>query len=990
MNRKNFLLLVLLGFVFVAYSFATGMESSDSGSGDVHTPDWYETTVRSSFKAGRWEEGKRLLDEGLETYPDVTGLNELAGRYYIHHTRYDDARYYLIKSIRDNNENVQAKTLLVDVEERTKNYSSAICYVNELLEVNPYWRGLWRRKIQLYRKQGNDVEANRLLKRICQIYPEDQQLQADWAAQLDQKLQDQRKNNDKAGAIESLKELVSSNPQNEEYYLQLSNLLIQQGHLEEAKEVAGRGADEIPGSTELIIKKAGILAGEYRYPEAIAYVKESMTRNNSGRLSSFYQGLITDAARAESQRDPYVLYGKVYDQQHSQEALDFMLSTSISRGYDEDALYYISEARKRQGDTPELLYKQYIVNKRLGNVEVANALLYKLYERQPTNTEVADELCRIRIQQASSLMVDGDYAEALPLLQFAAKKAATPDISETAWGKIYACQFQLGRYYEAEAVLDTIKTLYPNRAGYIGKKADLMARRGQTVEALEFLQTAIAQAADETDKMVYTGMYEEIAIPYIKSIMQVGAIRRAYDECRKLLAINPSSADGLHYAINCAGQLNYLADFDAYTQRGRSLYPDDLFFIVKQASIYNRNKSYVRALDLLYPHLVDYSGDSLLINAFSANSETYALDLVKRHLGDSAIVVLDTALVYDRDNRTLLYTKGLAYESMKMYDSAYVYQKFYRPGLEDFQEYRRHMNGLIAEGYKNELTFDYLQGRYGEEDVITSVAQVAYSKKKPNDTYTGRINYAGRDGSADTSTENAADQPGGVGLQLQAEWEHTFNETWRGMANLALANRYFPTIQFNAQATKTLKNDWEAEAHIGFRSIQNYSKTFAWKVDENDASNAAWAFDSWKKTNTSMITIGGGASKTLDPFWLNGKLDVHLLSSNIYFNATVTAKYFPLADGRTSLQALAGVGTAPEASLIDNAFQRSFTKINSVVGFGGSYMFNHHISAGVLGTWHTFYQQTEHRSGTETVFEDYVTTRYRNLFNVDAHVIISF
>lgn len=51
---------------------------------DIHLPDYYDTTVRAAFKRGNWEGGKRLLDEGLKRYPDVSTLNELAGRYYYH------------------------------------------------------------------------------------------------------------------------------------------------------------------------------------------------------------------------------------------------------------------------------------------------------------------------------------------------------------------------------------------------------------------------------------------------------------------------------------------------------------------------------------------------------------------------------------------------------------------------------------------------------------------------------------------------------------------------------------------------------------------------------------------------------------------------------------------------------------------------------------------------------------------------------------------
>ncbi len=107
---------------------------------------------------------------------------------------YDQSRYHLVKAIDDNYNNVNAKHLLVDVEDITeKNYSSAICYVNELLEVNPYWRGLWRRKIELYRKQNNDVEADRLLKRINQIYPNDTILRKDYIYSMEVGYQQMKK-----------------------------------------------------------------------------------------------------------------------------------------------------------------------------------------------------------------------------------------------------------------------------------------------------------------------------------------------------------------------------------------------------------------------------------------------------------------------------------------------------------------------------------------------------------------------------------------------------------------------------------------------------------------------------------------------------------------------------------------------------------------------------------------------------------------------------
>ena len=157
----------MLGCLFLLITSSIGTNN------DPLLPEDYAKIVQEHFANEEWE-------EGLGRYPKVSDLQWLMGKYWHHKKDYDQARYHLIKAIEDNYNNVNAKQLLVDVEENTQNYSSAICYVNELLEVNPYWRGLWRRKIDLYRKQGNDVEADRLLKRINQIYPNDTILRKDY------------------------------------------------------------------------------------------------------------------------------------------------------------------------------------------------------------------------------------------------------------------------------------------------------------------------------------------------------------------------------------------------------------------------------------------------------------------------------------------------------------------------------------------------------------------------------------------------------------------------------------------------------------------------------------------------------------------------------------------------------------------------------------------------------------------------------------------
>lgn len=989
MKNKGCLIMWIVLFVFVASAYAY----NNFFSSDVHTPDYYASNARMLFDAGKWEEGKKYVDEGLKYYPETNDLNELNGRYYYHKEDYDNARYFLIVCVRDNPENVTAKQLLVAVEEKTKNYSSAICYVNELLEINPYWQGLWRKKIGLFRLQGNDVEADRLLKRLHQIYPNDSTVQREYAASLEEKYIRDRKKGDRTASIESLYDLIEVSPYNESYYLALSNMLLQQGNTEEALQVTGRGASAIPGSSALVVKRAGILAGEGRYQEAMAYVKARMRYNRSGTLASFYNGLLSEAAEEARMSDPYVLYGKVYENSKSQEALDYMLNTSLTRGYDEDALYYLAEAKRRRGETKDLLYKEYIVYRRMGNTSKAYSLLSTLASVDSTNADIVDELALNRLHQAGNLISDGLYSEALPYLKAASSKSYDPEIRYSALSKEYACYFEMKKYDDALAALDRMHVLALGdslkNAEYFVKKADILNHQGYTTAALAVLDSVLRDSMDVAVRASYVAAYEEIAVPYIKSLIDEGASFRAYDESVRLLAVNPSNLEGLQYVIGMSDLLGRYDAYDKYVLQARSIYPERTDFIVKQAVTYSRSGEHRRAVDMLRPWLYYYPHNQGIVGAFSENSELLAYGLIKDHEPEAAIAVADTALAFDRDNASLYLAKGTAYESMRQYDSAYYYQMKYSPGVAEAAAFNRHLAGLESRSFKNEIGAEYLRGRYGDADVLTSVATLSYTRKEKDDIFTGRLNYAGRDGSA--AGDDPTDQvPGGVGLQLQASWEHRFSPHWSGSVTAAAATRYFPSLMAGLKAERWFDNDMTIDLHGSYRRINTYSRMFRWE-QENPEAEGVWAFDGWDEHKADLFSAGVGASKTWDRFLLSGKLDGFLLSSHLYANLSAQLKYYPRDDGRTNITLVSSVGTSPEANMIDNAMPGTFDKLNTMVGLGGTYMVNKRLSLGLMGTWHTFYSQLNTRTMLDGGgYIDGITTKYRNLFNINFSLYVHF
>jgi len=339
------------------------------------------------------------------------------------------------------------------------------------------------------------------------------------------------------------------------------------------------------------------------------------------------------------------------------------------------------------------------------------------------------------------------------------------------------------------------------------------------------------------------------------------------------------------------------------------------------------------------------------------------------------------------NNHTILYTKGIAYESMHEYDSAYVYQKYYRPSLTEVTDYNTHMEMLQNKSYTNRVTLSYHQTRRGEEDYLTSIASIGYSYLKKDNTYTATLNYAGRDTGNDS--DGGSYGPGGIGIQGQVEWEHTFNQKMTGMANIAYASRYFPMLMANIKLERLLKNDWSAEIHAGFRQVETNTRTFKWVINE-ETNEGNWAFDKWNTGHKSMLNLGAGITKMWDEFGLNAKADAMLYGSAICYNISILSKYEPFDSRLLDLRASAGLGNSPETSLIDAALPGMYKKINTMVSAGATYFLMRSITLAIDGTWNTFSNALNYRTGTQANPLDDIQYKYKTFFTLNATLILSF
>ena len=118
--------------------------------------------------------------------------------------------------------------------------------------------------------------------------------------------------------------------------------------------------------------------------------------------------------------------------------------------------------------------------------------------------------------------------------------------------------------------------------------------------------------------------------------------------------------------------------FHYYAKMGYEEYIDVPYFAVKQAVSLQQQDRMAEALTIIQPRKQhDEFSNPQLTAAFSGISHEWATQLLKNKNADIALQVIDSALVYDADNKDLLYDKGVALEYLKQFDKAYEFQQRY-------------------------------------------------------------------------------------------------------------------------------------------------------------------------------------------------------------------------------------------------------------------------------------------------------------------------
>jgi len=923
----------------------------------------YAKEINGLFDKGNWEEGKRSLDAGLEKYPKDSDLRMLAGKYFHHRKQYDKARFELRKSLEVNPNNVEAKQILVNVETESGRYSSAICYVNELLEVNPYWRGLWVKKIELYELQGNHVEANRLRRRLSQIYPRDANLKNDFLYSAEVEASEKRKEGKIDDAVLLSKTLVKEQPQNADYYLTLINDFLKAGDRINALAYTERGISQFPGNMSFINKKVGMLAEEKRYDELLSFLQEQKRIGNSAELQRQHSYYLSEAARNAKDKDAGTLYGKILmNNPGDEEAFNYVFNNSMGNHQYDEALRVLNEHRRVRGNSKNLSLKELMVHERMGNTNRAVALTKELFQQYPNDSDIEDAYMKVKINEAKNNMAEENYFAAIEdwneVLRHSHKEDEETD--KVARNAIYNAYMLLGDQNNALNMLSKMIEVEPGNPDLFAKRADVYLKQRRYREALSSYEEALNRA-DEDRRPQYLSGYGEIASAIVKELNEQYRYNDAKEFVKRWLMYDPNNMQALKYAVNLAHITNNPEEMRMYAERGAEAHPNEVFFKVKLAELDGKkDENYPETYEALHKELQASPYHKDLIAAFEIVSESYSRSLIKNKESEKALVVLDTALHYAPESRTLKYMKGVAFEKLQYFDSAHYYQSFYEPAPLELEEFKMQLNYLKYKSHRNEIGLYHLRSRFGDDYTINTISTVEYTRYDNKNTYIGRTNYAGREA--------------GKGIQMQTEWNRAWNEKTRTMINAAWADRFFPKVNLNVSIYRdfNILDGIEAELGVGYRRL-NFQPV---KLIYPDTIMMV------PQPDKNLWNLVVGATKEEGPWRLNVRFNNFLLNGKWLCNLSGTARY-NFAPTRNYLVAMSSVGSSPDVDIIDYPLYNGFSVLNTMVGAGVGRMLSSTISASLLGTWHNYGIDALTNPGVENL-------SYRNLYTLYINLNVVF
>lgn len=931
--------------LFILFSFLCITSNAQWLKKGESSDDLYKE-AKKEIELKHYQKAINLCNKAIDISPKNLDLYLLLGRSFALAGKVDSARLELNYVIQKSPKYKDAYIYLINVEVVACNYAQALEYADMGLKQFPNDREILLKKLDIYNKEGDWIESNKLSEYLFDRYSGDGEIRKIF---LDYKLTLARQYSHR-GYIEIAKRAYESvleqDPLNKEALQAVFALDVRSGNYESSLAYTNRALQSTPNSYEFLLKKISILDAMSRYVEAIAVVEKLLKlfpSNPEVQKLNIY--LRMEAGRYYMNTDPYLQFQAVLDKEpNNRDALNYVINIAYSRGLLNDALSWANVGLKKNPNDRELLTKKMGALEGLKRYGSASNIAETIYKSSPSPAN-KENFVELRTLAAKQYMNDMEYDSSITAL----KSVLFYDHSNiTALNYLTNTYIAQKRYDDALHTIDEALTYYPGDEKLLYKKAGVLESYQKFSDAALISKQLLQKYPDSRPYLV----------AFVEQSLQAGRQSMQYDDfngtvsiLRDVLEKQPDNVDALNYIINIESSFKNFDSAIIYCDQALKYYPDNRDFLLKKSSVYADAKNFPAAYEISgklynnYPYnskirntYVDQllgSGrmymagdklDSALIEFYRglavAPNDTmplfYTINvLIAQQTYDTALALVERGRRLYPNNPFFLMKRAIIYENQLNWNDAWKSADTLSRMTQDPKhlDYARY---LYSRRLKNEIGIFYLRSRIMDttKDQFNSIGTVQYSRRWRRGTITGRVNYAGRFI--------------GTGYQFEAETYYNHSPAWYSFAVAAYSPTtvIFPKLRLGYSLTHAFRKGYEAE--VGIRYLQADSGTIL----------------------SGLVAVG----REINDFYFNVKGYVMNLtrldnSTGLYYAGVLTGRFY--LNNRTEyFSAIAGYGTAPDDFSLNYNLTRSLTYSTVSVGAGYTKVLQYRTSIGIFGSWY--------------------------------------
>ncbi len=899
-----------------------------------------------------------LCNKAKDISPRNLDIHLLLGRAYSLAGKMDSARFELNYVIEKNPKYRDAYIYLVNLESAACNYLQALEYADMGLKYFPIDRDILLKKLDIYIKEGDYMEANKMADYLYERFSNDAYIRSVY---LDFKLTLARQYSHR-GYIEIAKRayeaVLEQDPMNKEAMQAIFALDVRSGNYESSLDYTNRALQATPNSYEFLMKKVSILDAMSRYVEAIEVVEKLMKLyKNNPEVQKLNIYVRMEAGRFFMNTDPYLQFQMVLDRDPgNQEALNYVINIAYSRGLLSDALMWMNVGLKRNPNDHELLKKKMGTLESLRNYGAAASIAERFYKESP-NQGTKEHFLEMKLLSAKAYMNDQAYDTAIKALRVILYYDHN---NMTAINYLVSCYLQEKRYDDALQVIDDALERNHDDEQLLFKKAGIL-ESNQRYEDAAAISGRLLQKHHDNRQYLVSLVEQSLAAG--RQSMQYDDYYNTLKILKEVLDAQPDNVDALNYMINIQTALKQYPAALQFVDQALRYYPESTDFLFKKSVVLADARQFQEAYAIsgqLYgnfpynvrfktayvdqligsgrQYLSNNNADSALIEFRKALAEApadtiplyYTINLLTQTKQyDSALLLIYHGRFFYPTNPYFLTKRALIMEDLKRWNEAWLSEDTllkmnpFDQKVADYDLY------LYSHTLKNEIGLMYLhsvlQDSLGKRQV-SGIATIQYTRRWNGGQITGRINYSGRFN--------------GTGFQYEAEANINHKKKSYSWIDAAFSpnTRIFPDFRFGYSFYHSFKHDYTGEIGIRYMYTSNYN-------------------------GASYITPVIGLSKEINDFYMNLRVSPIFANytgtpNKTYFSAVYTARCY-LRENRTEFFSfLAGYGNAPddisrEAFFVVKPLASSNQNFNTIsVGAGYQRQLFYRTTIAINGTWY--------------------------------------